>query len=167
MRGKDNRLAAPDLLDVVRACYGGLLLAAPRRVLTACTREQASPRALGVVRVLGARHLLQAALTGGPLSARGPSGEIPPGRALLAGSGVDTMHAASMIGLALAHRPLRRAALADAVLESTLAALCREAGDEIRAGDEYGRGPGRQSWPFRPFRWCARRRWKWVLRWRW
>lgn len=123
MTGKRNRLAAPALLDAVRVCYGGLLLAAPGRVLSVCTSGRASPYALGVVRVLGARHLLQAALTAGVLSARGPSEEIPPGRALLAGSGVDTAHAASMIGLALAHRPLRRAALADALLASSLAAF--------------------------------------------
>jgi hypothetical protein len=120
--GKD-RPAAPALLDAVRACYGGLLLAAPRRALSVCAPGQADPRALGVVRVLGARHLLQAALTAGALSARGPSEEIPPGRTLLAGSGIDAAHAASMIGLALAHRPLRRAALADALLAGSLAAF--------------------------------------------
>ena len=145
MTGKEDRLAAPALLDAVRACYGGLLLAAPRRVLTVCTPGPASPRALGVVRALGARHLLQAALTAGVLSARGPSEEIPPGRALLAGSGVDTAHAASMIGLALAHRPLRRAALADALLESSLAA--------------FGIIAARRSRPLRSFRWCARGGW--------
>jgi hypothetical protein len=121
--GKQDRLAGPALLDAVRACYGGLLLAAPRRALSVCAPGRASPRTLGVVRVLGARHLLQTALTAGALSARGPSEGIPPGRALLAGSGVDTAHAASMIGLALAYRPLRRAALTDALLESTLAAF--------------------------------------------
>jgi len=121
--GKEGRLEAPDLLDAVRACYGGLLLAAPRRVLSVRAPGEASPRTLGVVRVLGARHLMQAALTAGALSAREPSEEVPPGRALLAGSGVDTAHAASMIGLALACRPLRRPALADALLASTLAAF--------------------------------------------
>jgi hypothetical protein len=120
---KKDRLAAPALLEAVRASYGGLLLAAPRRILNLCTPGQASPRALGVVRVLGARHLLQAALTAGVLSARGRAEEIPPDRALLAGSGVDTVHAASMLELALARRPLRRAALTDALLESTLAAF--------------------------------------------
>jgi hypothetical protein len=129
---KQDRLAAPSVLDAVRACYGGLLLAAPRRMLTVCAPGQAGPRALGVVRVLGARHLLQAALTAGVLSARGPSEEIPPGRALRAGSGVDTAHAASMLGLALAHRPLRRAALADALLESSLAAFGIIAARQLR-----------------------------------
>lgn len=123
MTGKRDRLATPALLDAVRAGYGGLLLAAPRRVLSMCTSGPASPRVLGVVRVLGARHLLQGVLTGGILSARGPREKIPPGRALLAGSGIDTAHAASMIGLALAHRPLRRAALADALLAGSLAAF--------------------------------------------
>jgi hypothetical protein len=120
---RKDRLAAPALLDAVRACYGGLLLAAPRRMLSLCTPGHASPGALGVVRMLGARHLLQAALTAGVLSARGRAEEIPPDRALLAGSGVDTVHAASMLGLALARRPLRRAVLTDTLLESTLAAF--------------------------------------------
>ena len=122
MTGKAD-LAAPDLLDAARACYGGLLLGAPRRMIGVCSQLPASPRALGVARVLGVRHLLQATLTTAVLSARGPSDEISPSRALLAGSAVDTAHAASMFGLALAHRPLRRAALADAVLASTLAAF--------------------------------------------
>ena len=118
-----DRRAGPDLLDAVRACYGGLLLAAPRRALGVCTPEEASPRAVGVARVLGLRHLLQAVLTAAVLSAGGPADEIPPSTALLAGSAVDTAHAASMFGLALARRPLRRAALADALLAGSLAAF--------------------------------------------
>jgi hypothetical protein len=119
--GRPDR-AAPDLLDAARAGYGGLLLGAPRRMIGACTAVPAGPRAVGVARVLGARHLLQAALTGA-LSARVPPGEVTPNTALLAGSAVDTAHAISMIGLALARRPLRRAALADAVLEAGFAAF--------------------------------------------
>ena len=118
-----DRRAGPDLLDAVRACYGGLLLAAPRRALSMCTPAEASPRALGVARVLGARHLVQAMLTAAVLSAAGPPDEIPPSTALLAGSAVDTAHAASMFWLALAHRRLRRAAMADALLAGSLAAF--------------------------------------------
>ncbi len=122
MTGRPDR-AAPDLLDAARAGYGGLLLGAPRRMIGACTAVPAGPRAVGVARVLGARHLLQAALTAGALSPRVLPGEVTPNTALLAGSAVDTAHAISMIGLALARRPLRRAALTDAVLEAGFAAF--------------------------------------------
>ena len=122
MTGRPDR-AAPDLLDAARAGYGGLLLGAPRRMIGVCTTVPAGSRAVGVARVLGARHLLQAALTAGVLSVRMPPDEIPPSTMLLAGSAVDTAHAISMIGLALARRPLRRAALADAVLEAGFAAF--------------------------------------------
>jgi hypothetical protein len=54
--GKD-RLAAPALLDVMRACYGGLLLAAPRRAPSMCTPRQASPRALAAFGIMTARQL--------------------------------------------------------------------------------------------------------------
>jgi hypothetical protein len=45
-----------------------------------------------------------------------------PGGHLAAGAAVDLVHAASMAGLAAASRPLRRAALTDALLETALAA---------------------------------------------
>lgn len=120
-RGRD--LAAPDLLGAARACYGGLLLAAPRRMAGVCASGPAGSGALAVVRVLGGRHLLQAALTAAALSARIPSAGLAPGPVLLAGAAADTAHAASMTGLALAGRPLRRAAAADAVLEAGFAAF--------------------------------------------
>ena len=123
MTGTADRRAVPDLLDAVRACYGGLLLAAPRRAMGMCAPAEASPRALGVARVLGLRHLLQAVLTAAVLSAGGPADEIPPSTALLAGSAIDTAHAASMFALGLAHRRVRRAALTDAVLAGSLAAF--------------------------------------------
>jgi hypothetical protein len=122
MTGRPDRVAS-DLLDAARAGYGGLLLGAPRGMIGAYAAVPAGPRAVGVTRVLGARHLLQAALTAGVLSARVQPGEVTPSAALLAGSAVDTAHAVSMIGLALARRPLRRAALADAVLEVGFAAF--------------------------------------------
>jgi hypothetical protein len=114
--------APGSLLQVVRAGYGGALLIVPGPVIRLATGRPAGARARAVARVLGARHLLQAALTGA-LSARVPPGEVTPNTALLAGSAVDTAHAISMIGLALARRPLRRAALADAVLEAGFAAF--------------------------------------------
>jgi hypothetical protein len=75
--------------------------------------HRAGSRARRLTRVLGARHLVQAALTSGPA----------PGAARLAiGAAVDLTHAASMAGLAAADRSLRRATLADALIETMFAA---------------------------------------------
>jgi hypothetical protein len=64
-----------------------------------------------VVGVLGARHLIQAALTRGR----------PTHTTLLLGAGTDAAHAASMVLLGAASRRWRAAALADAALAATLA----------------------------------------------
>ncbi len=66
-----------------------------------------------MARVLGARHLLQAALTTAAASSR-PSLGI--------GAAVDLAHAASMAAVALADRQVRRLTLSDALIESTFAA---------------------------------------------
>jgi NAD(P)-dependent dehydrogenase (short-subunit alcohol dehydrogenase family) len=76
------------------------------------------PGALTLTRVLGARHLLQAMATAWARESGLPSGPV-----LLAGAAVDATHAASMLGLAVISRPLRRAELADAMLEVGLGAL--------------------------------------------
>jgi hypothetical protein len=115
---------AADLLVAARACYGWLLACAPRPMLRAGTAEAPGtpdapgPLAVLVTRVLGARHLAQALLT-----ATADAAGLPPAAVLAAGAAVDTLHAASMAGLAVMSRPLRRAALTDAALETTLAAL--------------------------------------------
>jgi hypothetical protein len=66
-----------------------------------------------VVRVLGSRHLLQAAVT-----ARAPSNLV-----LRAGAQVDLAHAASMLALGAVGRPLRRAPLADGLVAAIFAAM--------------------------------------------
>jgi hypothetical protein len=81
-------------------------------VIRLCTGGPASARAQNVTRVLGVRHLVQAALTAG----------APPGTARLGiGAAVDLTHAASMVGLALLDRTVRRATLVDAGIETLLA----------------------------------------------
>jgi hypothetical protein len=105
--------AALGLLQPARACYGGALLVAPGPVIRWCTGRPASPRTRAVARVLGARHLLQAAVTIGA----GPSAE-----SLGLGAAVDMVHATSMAGLALVDRRVRRATLTDALIEITFAA---------------------------------------------
>jgi len=120
-------LAAPALLCAVRACYGGLLLCAPHRMVALGAGHPAGPRAAAVARLLGSRHLLQAAATAAVLTAAVPetarSAALRPGRVLLAGAGVDAVHDASMLGLAAVCRPFRRAARADVLLEAGFAAF--------------------------------------------
>jgi hypothetical protein len=114
------------LLQVARAGYGGALLIVPGPVIRLATGRPAGPRARAVARVLGARHLLQAALTvsAGPGSA-----------SLLVGAAVDLLHAASMAGLSLADRQARRLTLPDALIETTFAAAGVSA---ARAGQTTG-----------------------------
>jgi hypothetical protein len=101
------------LLQVVRAGYGGALLTVPGPVIRLVTGRPPGSRARAVARVLGARHLLQAALTTAAASSR-PSLGI--------GAVVDLAHAASMAAVALADRQVRRLTLSDALIESTFAA---------------------------------------------
>jgi hypothetical protein len=83
-------LAAPALLCAARACYGGLLLCAPHRMVALGAGHPAGPRAAAVARLLGTRHLLQAAATAAVLTAAVPetarSAALRPGRVLLAGA---------------------------------------------------------------------------------
>jgi len=88
-----------------------------------------------VTRVLGGRHLLQSLLT----ATAGTAG-MPPAAVLAAGAAIDTGHALSMAGLAVMSRPLRRAALTDAALETGLATL----GLLAAAGQLAGRGDQRR-----------------------
>jgi hypothetical protein len=95
-RGRVSRLAL-----TARAVWGATLVVAPRTVLEQIGGP-ASPRwATGVVRVLGARHLLQCGF------------EVVGGASGL-GVAADLLHAATDIGLAVADRQWRRAALTDA-----------------------------------------------------
>ncbi len=94
-----------------RAAYGVILLAAPGRLL-AGAGATASRRQRQVARLLGARHIVQAAAM-----ARA-------GRPMLAvGAVADGLHAASMAAVAVADARARRAALADAAVASLLTCL--------------------------------------------
>jgi hypothetical protein len=80
----------PAGLDLVRGAYGAALLLAPARVLRAAVDAPLDRAALRVARVLGARHLVQAAVL-----ATHPR---PSWR--LAGAAVDAAHGASMLAVA-------------------------------------------------------------------
>jgi hypothetical protein len=71
-------------LEVVRLAYGIVLLAVPAVALNTVAADNSGPVARRVVRVLGARHVLQALLTSG----RGR-------RWHRVGAGVDLLHAGS------------------------------------------------------------------------
>ena len=99
-------------LTAVRLLYGSVLLLAPRAALHELPHGRVDWRALTLARVLGARHLLQAAVVGSHGSERW----------LRAGAVVDAGHAATMVAFA-ALRPERRAlAGANALVAASLAA---------------------------------------------
>ena len=97
----------------LRLGYAALLLTAPDLVIQLSTGHPASRTTRAVVRLLGARHLIQAILTGSTPS-------IP---LLTRGAQADLAHALSMVALAALNQRRRRAELIDAAVAATLAAL--------------------------------------------
>ena len=97
---------------VARAGWGCVLLVATGRVLRVGGRPPAPPAALAVARVLGARQLVQAAVTavrpGGPVAG--------------VSAAVDALHAATDVALAAVAPRWRRIALADTAVAAALAA---------------------------------------------
>ncbi|MEQ4499383.1 hypothetical protein [Nocardioides kribbensis] len=93
-------------VELARGAWGLLLLGAPRTVLRPMVPGGPAPLAVGVVRVLGARQLAQAALSGSS-----PSPEV-----LALGAWVDGVHAATSLGLVGAEPRCARAGLADAAV---------------------------------------------------
>jgi hypothetical protein len=91
---------------LTRACYGAVLLCAPGAVIGWCSGQPASTRARTMARVLGSRHVIQAAVTAG----------APNALVLRFGAQVDVAHAASMFALGAVVRPVRRAPLADGLV---------------------------------------------------
>jgi hypothetical protein len=92
-------------LQVIRAGYGATLILMPGPAIRLTTGRPPSRRACRTARLLGARHLVQTALT-----AAAPW----PGTFAIGGQ-LDTLHAASS-------RPGRRPALTDALAEAAFAA---------------------------------------------
>ncbi|MFC0005582.1 hypothetical protein [Micromonospora siamensis] len=99
------------VLVVGRLAWGGLLLLAPGLPLRPLGPGTAT--AVGTLRVLGARHIVQAAATG----AR------PTPRVFAAGAAVDAIHSLTALALAAVDRRQRPAALANAVVAAGWAAL--------------------------------------------
>jgi len=98
-------------LTTTRASYGVALVLAPGLMILLVTGRMPGRRARRVACLLGARHLLQAALTAvAPL----------PG-VFTAGAAVDALHATSMLLLAAVDRSAQPAALTDALCEGLFA----------------------------------------------
>jgi hypothetical protein len=97
---------------LVRGSYGVLLVSMPGSLIRLAGGSAGNPRARAVARLLGARHLTQAAL-----AAVGPSPAL-----LALGAEVDLLHSASMMALGGADAPSRRIALIDGVVAAAFAA---------------------------------------------
>ncbi len=131
-----------------RAGYGALQLTCPTRVSRWLLHRRLDVRGQGAARVLGARQLAQALA----------SGPVPGYPVLAVGAGVDLLHAASMLALALTGRR-RRAALTDALIAGAFAAAGALAARQ--AAHEPPPRPGnavqelRQKWADRIARACV------------
>lgn len=100
-------------IELIRAGWGGVLLTAPAEVLSHIHGVRVDRKAIVVTRILGARHLAQAALSG-----------VNPGpEVLAAGVWVDTVHSATALGLAVVDRRRARGGVADAAVAASWAAL--------------------------------------------
>lgn len=96
---------------VARIIYGGALLGCTTQTLQLLHAPRDDRWAVTVARVLGVRHLLQAAIT---LAA-------PTRKVVLAGAIADFLHGASDVAAAVAEPRWRPAATADAVVAFTSA----------------------------------------------
>jgi hypothetical protein len=99
------------LVPLARAGYGAALLCAPGPMIGVVTGQPPSKRARQVARILGVRHLAQAAIT-----ALNPGPEV-----VALGVVVDLLHATSMFAFAAVVPDLRAAELADALAATALA----------------------------------------------
>jgi hypothetical protein len=104
-------------IELARAGWGAALLLAPRQVLEQVHHVHVDRKSLIVARILGARHLSQAALSG-----IGPSPDV-----LALGIWADCAHAATALTFAALDPSRARAALTDAAIAAVWAgAGCRD-----------------------------------------
>ncbi|MDM4143086.1 hypothetical protein [Mycobacterium sp. FLAC0960] len=100
-------------IELIRAGWGAVLVAAPAEVLDHIHGVRVDRKALVVTRILGARHLAQALLSG-----------VNPGpEVLAAGVWVDAVHSATALGLAVVDRRRARGGVTDAAVAASWAAL--------------------------------------------
>lgn len=97
-------------LEVVRAAYGAFELIEPATIARAALGTEPDPALQGMERILGARHLVQAVVTGASGGALHRAGAV-----------VDLLHAASMVALAIGDAKRRRAAATSAAIATAFA----------------------------------------------
>lgn len=97
-------------IELIRGGWGAAMLLVPRQVMQAMD-VRVDTRSVVIGRILGARHLTQAALSGFR-----PSPEV-----LAMGVWVDLVHALTALALAAADRDRARAGLIDAAAAATWA----------------------------------------------
>ncbi len=90
-------------VELVRAGWGAALLFAPQQVMTNVHHVKVDTKGVVIARILGARQLTQATLSG-----LRPSPEV-----LAMGVWVDAVHAMTALGLAVVDRSRARAGLTD------------------------------------------------------
>ena len=119
MSGRRRRPQTVRSVELARASWGAALLLDPAAVLERVHHLRADRASLVVARILGARHVVQAALSG-----------LRPSPAVLAvGVWVDGAHATTAIALACVDRARARAALTDAAVAAAwMAAGWRDLG---------------------------------------
>ncbi|MBI1376491.1 MAG: hypothetical protein GC157_03265 [Frankiales bacterium] len=93
---------------VLRAAWGGALLAAPDRLFCAANAHQYDELGVAAARVLGGRDLVQGLVTA----------LLPRTSVRRAGAAVDAVHALSMLAVAATPSATRRAALVSGLLAS-------------------------------------------------
>ena len=98
-------------LETLRAIYGLLELTSPNVVAGTVLGKAPDERLRTTVRILGARHIVQALLT---VASRGRLHRV--------GGVVDLVHAASMLGLAAVDARRRRVAIVSAAIATLFAA---------------------------------------------
>ena len=92
-------------LIVVRTIAGGALLFAPRRIVGSLPGRRSDPLTLTAARVIGARDLVEAAMLG----------NRPTRRRVRIGAGIDAIHSATMVAVAVASPKYRAPALSSAL----------------------------------------------------
>jgi|tagenome__1003787_1003787.scaffolds.fasta_scaffold20296325_1 hypothetical protein len=100
------------LSAAVRGAWGCVLLLAPAQALTLCARRPVDGPAVVVARVLGARQVLQSAVT-----AFAPTVAVTGLSAI-----VDALHGSTSAALAVVSPQWRRVALVDMAIAASLAA---------------------------------------------
>jgi hypothetical protein len=125
--------AAGRALQLARVSYGTALVLAPGVAISVVTGHLSSRRARRVARLLGARHLVQAALTA----------VVPLPEVFTTGAQADAVHAASMVLLATVDRRAGKIALTDALAEAVFAVVGFSASVEAPEGDLVQQQPER------------------------